>query len=95
MFSASVELHHGRRIERPVQLASGIFIAQHRHALAIARFQRGIVVDEDEDFLTLKVIKDKKKTIHLEDGMRFNSLMFVKNIDGVMVAWTPWEADNG
>jgi len=34
-------------IERPVQFAPGIFIAQHRHALAVARLQIRIVVDED------------------------------------------------
>lgn len=37
---------HGGGIERPVQLAPAVVVAQHRHALAIERFQRIVEIDE-------------------------------------------------
>jgi hypothetical protein len=53
------------------------------------------VLHEDETFLTLEVPKDETRELRIEDGDRFLTLIFVRNVDGVTKPWLPWETVDG
>jgi hypothetical protein len=53
------------------------------------------VLHEDETFLTLEVPKDETRELRIEDGDRFLTLIFVRNVDGATKPWLPWETVDG
>lgn len=59
-----------------------------RSDLKVAR-----VLFEDDDFVTLEIAKDEHRTLRIEDGDRFFTLVFLKQNpeDGTATVWTPWE----
>lgn len=54
----------------------------------------GRVLYEDDDLMTIEVAKNMERQLHIEEGDRFLTILFAKNIgDGAMEVWTPWESD--
>ena len=51
----------------------------------------GRVLHEDDGFVTLEVAKDMSRTLQLEDGDRFLTVLFVHNTPTGVKAWKPWE----
>lgn len=49
------------------------------------------ILSEDEDFLTIEIMKDENNTFTLRDGDRFLTLMFVRQEGGDLKAFKPWE----
>jgi hypothetical protein len=55
-------------------------------------FRVGRVLHEDDEYLTLEIPKDMHKSITLEDGDRFLTLIFVHVSEtGTVETWVPWE----
>jgi hypothetical protein len=55
----------------------------------------GRVLHEDDDFVTLEVVKDEQRQLQVEDGDRYLTLVFVKHSPtasdpGRLKAWLPW-----
>lgn len=56
----------------------------------------GRVLHEDDAFLTIEVAKDDNRTLRVEQGDRYLTLVFVRNAPTHgnpqrAVAWLPWE----
>lgn len=50
------------------------------------------VLHQDERFLTLEVAKQDDWPLQIQDGDEFLTLLFVKQRDGAVHAWLPWES---
>jgi hypothetical protein len=55
----------------------------------------GCVLEENDDFITLKVIKDHNRDFQVEPTDQFLTLNFVHLVQDSLEAWTPWEEING
>lgn len=53
----------------------------------------GRVLHEDDALMTIEVVKDQTRKLRLEDGDRFLTFIFVKQVGGSTQAetWLPWE----
>lgn len=51
----------------------------------------GRVVSEDEGFMLIEIMKrEATDTFTLQDGDRFFTLAFVRQVDGRTELWKPW-----
>ena len=50
------------------------------------------VLFEDEDFLTIEVIKNEQRELQLDPdgGDRFLTMLFIKRADDSYEVWKPW-----
>lgn len=52
----------------------------------------GRVVSEDSGFILIEIMKHDTDTFTLQEGDRFYTLMFVRQVDDGVEAWKPWRA---
>ena len=55
------------------------------------------VLHEDDELMTVEVVKNEQRELKLEEGDKFLTLVFIHNLEGTKYfeTWIPWEASDG
>jgi hypothetical protein len=70
-------------------------MAQGKFGITGADLCVGRVLHEDDDFMTIEVVKNEERPLNIESGDRYLTLLFVRQVDGAGQVWKPWKDTDG